>query len=148
MEITPVLKDTVLKLLIDNYDTMAYHQIDMPYLFKEAAIDFDTFHAIMYLFENDGLVEELNLRRDASWFSLRPQACELSAAGGYNEIERFKRLEQLSLILNVEVLEAELQKLYSEIENIKKSNPTFAERLLSIAANIVTIIGITALKNK
>jgi len=147
MEITPVIKDCVLKLLAKKYNTIGHYQnIDTNYIFSGACIDFNTFHAIMYLFEADGLVTDLNLRLVGCNFTMLAKGIEFANSGGYAEIERFKKLEKLYLERKVELLRLELEEFYSVIEVCKCSNPSIAERLIGVAANISTIFGIVMSK--
>lgn len=82
-------------------------------------------------------LRRVNFRINALYF-------DFVRSGGFTAREKTKILENKQLEFNVQLLEIELNKLKSEIESVKNTNPTLAERMLAIMSNIASITGVSS----
>ncbi len=139
--ITPELKDNVLKYLVKTYPLNELHQIDTSLLKNEFGLTWDVVKNLFEIYKNDNLVTNLTFRYTNTQLILSVNIIDFMDNGGYTSRAETKFLVQENLRLNNEKLKTEYNVLRSELENLKQTNPTLAERILACMANIATITG-------
>ena len=88
----------------------------------------DKIIGIMSHFQRQGLIDNLNCNAHQVCFQLLLEASELLSKGGFKAKE--------------EILQANIEKLLLEIEDLKPSLPNKVETITSIAASIATAAGL------
>ncbi len=140
MLITSKLKDNILS---EFKEVPTNGSFNMREFADELNLDIHLLDSIFKEFEEIGLMELqrcIGLRQVL--FFLKPAFSDFVRSGGFVAREKTEILKNKQLELNVQLLEIELNKLKSEIEVIKKTNPTLAERMLTIMSNIASITGV------
>ena len=129
------LKDELLNALCDG--PLENHiAINLPVVLEQFKIDFKTLQLALIEFKDLGLISDLNIRQTSEVFylTLSYRAKSFIDSGGFQAEKAFSDLQMQKLQLEIEKLTLEVNKLY-------ESNPTLAERMLSMVANIATIAG-------
>ncbi len=139
MMVTPELKD---KILSEFKEVPTNGSFNMREFADELNLDLQLLDSIFKEFENLGLMElERGVGLAYVLYFISPPFYDFVRSGGFTEKEKIAILKKKQLELNVQLLEEELNKLKNEIDSIKKTNPTLAERMLTIMSNIASITG-------
>jgi hypothetical protein len=124
--VTPELKDVVLKTLTDS---KSFNISFAPkQLANELNISVDLLVAILKYFERCGIIDSLQFTLGYAdcIIVLTIEAYDLMRLGGFTGKEK--------------VLQLEIEKLKEELNSLKKSNPTNAERMLEALSNITSVL--------
>lgn len=103
----------------------------------ELSTDSDKLYITFSCLESDGFITNLCFRRAAGVVSccLSAKAFGFMEEGGYLSKHAQAELEKEKLRLEVKLLKEEL-------ENLKKVNPTLAERIIAVLGNLSTFAGL------
>ncbi len=125
--ITPELKDEVLKALTDSQSFKLSFEPEQ--LANELNISVDLLVAILKYFERFDIIDRLQFTLGYSYciLVLTVEAYDLMRLGGFTGKEK--------------ILQLEIEKLKLELEALKKTNPSDAERMLGALSNIATVLG-------
>jgi hypothetical protein len=141
--ITPALKDRLLLLLFEKYPRGLW-QIDIEFICKELSIDIETLINILECFLQDNLIDDLNARYVAIHVLLNfCSASDFLRQGGYQGREALSKLI-------FQRLQAEVQKLQLEIQELTKTPPETPakaisfERAFNFIGNIASIVSLMA----
>lgn len=128
MDLSFELRDKLLSIICDLQQFEKSARINFESTVKEIGITDDNFRAILRDFERSGLISDLDDRLISNCiFVTRVGARDFIIAGGYTG--------------GVTNLRAEINRLSSEVEELKKSSPSSAEKMTAHLANITTILG-------
>lgn len=126
--ITPEIKDRILFFLVENSDVERLSQGNTKDILDELGVSFKTFNAVMNQFERFGFVSDLNLRESYSSFVLLVEAHDFKFKGGF--------------VMREEIFEANFNKLFLEIESLKKQlDPSSLDKLSKISTIASTLLG-------
>jgi hypothetical protein len=130
--ITPEIKDTVLKYLCTNATPEQIVSGKTADDLKELGLSYDTFLAVMTLFERIGLLAELELSKKEVSFILRTEAHDLYLKGGFTAKE--------------ELFENNLNRLLFVMDELKKQlgpdHQNTVNKLSAIAAQLLNGIAL------
>lgn len=129
---SPQTKDSVLSYLCTRCQDGVLYQIDTQDVQTCFRFTFDEIRSLFEEFQTMGLIENLNMRHCATFLCLTHQARVLLERGGFS---RQASAEQLAY----DNLRLQYQALQLELEQLKATNPTLAERILACMSDIVTI---------
>lgn len=132
---TADLKDKVLSYLVDNYGNGGVCHVDTKAAMAESGLTFKGLLNLFEEFESMGLISDLNMRYAATWLHVTHKARVLIEKGGFERQSAIDALAYENLRLQYKALQAEL-------ENLKLTNPTLAERTLDFIDNLATVAGI------
>jgi len=110
-EITPELKDSVLKLLCEECILESHSEINetsIQTILDSFAISFDELNAILTYFERIGLLKNLNARHIYISFVLKMEANDFNRKGGFTFQETILLSNIDKLLLEIEVLKKDL----------------------------------------
>lgn len=133
--ITPETKDKLLQLLHDNLGDGCLYEIGMDDIMKELGLSSCELQSLLEEFQSIHLIEELNMRRETFFLCVSHNARVFLEKGGFQRQASIESLAYANLQLQYQTLQAEL-------ESLKQTNPTLAERIASFLANVATIAGI------
>lgn len=126
-----MIKDTLLRYLYESnhLDFGTYSQSTMCRVLNVKAGELETL-------QGDDYISDLNFRIscDAFYCIVKPRAIAFMEQGGYKSQYTSNELSKEKLCLEVKLL-------YAELENIKATKPTLAERIISTLTNLCTIAG-------
>lgn len=131
---TPQTKDDVLSYLYTRCQDGGFYQIDTRDIQTCFHLTFDELRSLLEEFQAIGLIEDLNMRHSATFLCLTYRARVQLEHGGFS---RQASVEQLAY----DNLRLQYQALQSELEQLKTTNPTLAERILACMSDIAAIAG-------
>lgn len=124
--ITAKKKDALLKVLVENFEVGKFRDDTESYFHEKTELSTTDLRAIFESFQKQGLVEEYDFGSRIFRFVVLESAHTKHNRGGF-------QLEEL-------VLEAELEKLFSEVARLQKKFPSEdLTKLMQIVANIGSI---------
>jgi hypothetical protein len=131
-----MIKDTLLRYLYESnhFDVGVYSQSTMCHVLN---IEANELKNLLEILQGDDYIYDLNFRKSCDTFFciVRPRAVAFMEQGGYQS-------QHASNELCKEKLRLEVQLLYAELENLKTTNPTLAERIIATLTNLCTIAGV------
>lgn len=129
MNISYKEKDSVLKVLCENFEPETMISASREEVLRTCGVDSSLFSSVLSYFQRNNLVSEVNYRHGAELFYVivNIEAFDLYNRGGFTATE--------------ELLAKNIQKLLLEIENLKPSMPDRISTITTIASNITTALG-------
>ena len=122
--ITPQLKDSILTICISQGKLGRLQQV----YFTDIDLDFDSLIAVLEHFQTLGLLGAMKYTRQSVLIRLNVEAHDFKRHGGFHGQE--------------ELFQQNIQKLLLEIEELRPSAPEKAKKIIAIAADIATFLGL------
>ena len=138
---TSETKDLLLDTLCSNCEIDVVVRIDIDDLLIEFNLSKEELFEVLKEFKYRCFIENLNMRPNTVFLSLTINGKIFQSQGGFTSEESMQALSKKHLDLQYRALLLQYEALKSELEGLKTTNPTLAERIISLVASITTIAG-------
>ena len=133
--ITPETKDKLLQLLYDNFGDGCLYEIGTDGMTEELGLSLCELQSLLEEFQSMQLINGLNIRSETFFLCVSHNTRVLLEKGGFQRQASIESFAYANLKLQYQALQAEL-------ESLKRTNPTLAERIASFLADVATVAGI------